>query len=385
MSATTTKLSHEQLTAIVECFKAGSPITIEPWGDGHINNTYRAVTADGDFILQRLNTDIFRDPHGLMRNIELVTTFLSAKGRETLTIVPTREGRILLDDAELGAFRMYTFIPNTVTYSVVDDPGVTRAAGAAFGQFQRDLADFDASQLVETIPFFHHTPKRFADFTKAVADDSVGRVATAHAEIEEFLSREGDCHVVADLLERGDIPQRVTHNDTKINNILLDADTRQARAIIDLDTVMPGSLLYDFGDAMRTGAASTAEDDPDPSRMGINLDLFEAYCQGFVGTMGTSMSSKEAELLAFSVKLMTLECGMRFLADYLAGDVYFATAYPEHNLVRARTQLALVADIEAKMDEMNVIVERALTASAAATGEATGVASDAATSAGAED
>lgn len=349
----------QELTDVVTQFDVHGIQSIEPWGDGHINDTYRVVSADGTFILQRVNTDVFRDPAGLMGNVELVTSFLRGKGRETLTIIPTRAGRLLHETAQ-GHYRMYTYISGTVTYSVVDSPEVTRVAGAAFGQFQRDLADFDASQLVETIPFFHHTPTRLANFRRAVAQDCAGRAKGAQTEIDAYLSRAQDCSVVTDLLASGDLPQRVTHNDTKINNILLDAATGHARAIIDLDTVMPGSMLYDFGDALRTGAATTAEDDPDPSNMGINLDLFTAYCEGFVGTMAEAITAREAELLAFSVKLMTLECGMRFLADYLEGDIYFGTAYPEHNLVRARTQLALVEDIETKMDEMNAIVEGTL-------------------------
>ncbi|WP_164716422.1 phosphotransferase enzyme family protein [Trueperella pyogenes] len=355
------EFNDELLADILTHFGVGDA-QIEPWGDGHINQTYRVTADRGVFILQRLNTDIFRDPVGLMRNVAAVTSFLRDKGRETLTIVPTLEGELLHDAGEHGQYRMYLFIADTVSYSVVDSAEVTRAAGAAFGQFQQDLADFDATQLVETIPNFHHTPTRLRNLIEAIDADAVGRVASARAEIEEYLARESDCGIVAELLAAGELPYRVTHNDTKINNILLDATTGQARAIIDLDTVMPGSMLYDFGDAMRTGAATTAEDDPEPARMGVNIDLFAAYCQGFVSTMADAITEKEAELLAFSVKLMSLECGMRFLTDYLQGDVYFATAYPEHNLVRTRTQLALVKDIEAKMADMNEIVRRALAA-----------------------
>lgn len=354
------EFNPEMLDRILEHFDIGEVTKIQPWGDGHINGTYRIEAASGTYILQRLNTDIFRDPQSLMRNIALVTRFIASKGRETLTVIPTIEGTLLHDAGADGMYRLYVFIQNTVSYSVVKDPAITRAAGAAFGQFQQDLADFDATQLTETIPAFHYTPGRLANLVKAVEADVMGRADGVRAEIEECLRREADCSVVADLLDSGELPYRVTHNDTKINNILFDATTHEARAIIDLDTVMPGSMLYDFGDALRTGAATTDEDDPNPANMGIDLELFEAYCQGFVSTMADAITDKEAELLAFSVKLLTLECGMRFLTDYLEGDVYFATTSPTHNLVRTRTQLALVADIESKMDEMNAIVRRAL-------------------------
>ena len=354
------ELKPDVLEQVLGHFDVGEVTHLEPWGDGHINDTYRVEAGRGVFILQRLNTEIFRDPASLMRNIDLVTRFVAAKGRETLTVIPTVEGELFHDAGAHGAYRLYVFIPHTVSYSVVDDPGVTRAAGAAFGQFQKDLADFDATQLAETIPHFHDTPRRFANLAAAVEADIAGRAESARAEIVDYMRRELDCFVVTDRLSTGKLPYRVTHNDTKINNILFDATTHEARAIIDLDTVMPGSMLYDFGDALRTGAATTDEDDPEPANMGINLELFEAYCRGFVSTLGDAITEKESELLAFSVKLLTLECGMRFLTDYLEGDVYFATKHPTHNLERARTQLALVADIEKKMDEMNAIVRRAL-------------------------
>lgn len=364
------EFNSEVLDRVLAHFDIGEMTHAEPWGDGHINHTYRIETDRGVFILQRLNTEIFSDPVSLMRNIDLVTRFMASKGRETLTVIPTVEGELFHDAGADGAYRLYVFIHNTVSYSVVKDPELTRAAGAAFGQFQKDLADFDATQLAETIPHFHDTPRRLANLQAAIEADAVGRAAGVRAEIADYLSRASDCPVVTDLLDSGQIPYRVTHNDTKINNILFDASTHEARAIIDLDTVMPGSMLYDFGDALRTGAATTDEDDPNPANMGINLELFEAYCQGFLTTMGDAITDREAQLLAFSVKLLTLECGMRFLTDYLEGDVYFATSSPTHNLVRARTQLALVADIETKMEQMNAIVRRALESTHALRSEA---------------
>lgn len=327
------------------------------WGDGHINRTYRVTTSDSDYIVQQINTTVFADVDSLMNNIKLVTEHLVKKGKETLEIIPTLDGELYLRHGD-EYFRMYCYIGNSLSYSLATSPDMVRSVAATFGQFQRDLADFDATVLAETIPFFHHTPTRYQNLLASIAKDTAGRAADVQDEIAFFMERADEYSRVTDLMASGEIPSRVTHNDTKINNILLDADTGEARAVIDLDTVMPGSLLYDFGDALRTGAALADEDEKDLTKVGFSLDLYTAYCEGFIPALRETLTPAERDLLAFSAKLMTAECGMRFLADYLDGDVYFATAYPEHNLVRARNQIAIVADIERKYDQMREISER---------------------------
>ncbi|KAB8290327.1 mucin desulfatase [Bifidobacterium avesanii] len=330
--------------------------SVEPHGDGHINATYLVNAGYRRYVLQRINTTVFPDVEGLMRNIRLVTAFLRAKGCETLRIVPTRDGADYWR-GESGAWRVYDCIEGTVSYNLVPNAGILREAGAAFGAFQNQLAGFKASQLTETIPHFHDTPDRFARFRAAVDVDVCGRADSCRGEIDFYMDRAGDCPVVTDALRNGGIPLRVTHNDTKLNNILMDAATGKSRAIIDLDTVMPGSLLYDFGDAIRTGASTALEDEPDVRKVHFSLDLFRAYTRGFVGAVRGSVTAREAELLPFGARLMTLECGMRFLTDYLCGDVYFATAYPEHNLVRTRTQIELVRQMEERDAAMRGVVD----------------------------
>ncbi|RSX54788.1 mucin desulfatase [Bifidobacterium dolichotidis] len=319
--------------------------SVEPYGDGHINTTYLITTDQARYILQHMNTHVFPDTRALMRNIELVTQFLRDRGQETLDLVPTQEGTSY---AELNGhpWRVYRFIEGTRSYNLTDDPAIFGATGEAFGKFQRDLAEFDASQLTETISDFHNTPKRFADFKQSVELDRAGRAAQVQSEIEFYLSREADAPIIVDALAEGTVPLRVTHNDTKLNNILMDAETGAARAVIDLDTVMPGSMLYDFGDSIRFGASTALEDEPDVSKVAFSPLLFTAYAQGFLKPLRNSVTPAEVELFARGARMMTFECGMRFLADYLDGDTYFATKYPEHNLVRAHTQIALLADME---------------------------------------
>ena len=225
---------------------------------------------------------------------------------------------------------------------------------------QNYLADFDASVLVEVIPHFHDTPKRIADFAAAVKADKYDLVKTCREEVDFVLSRAETVGKIVDGLASGSIPLRVTHNDTKLNNVLMDAVTKEARAVIDLDTIMPGSMLYDFGDSIRFGTSTAAEDEKDTSKVHFDLGLFEAYARGFVGEVKSSITATEAELLPYSAYLMTLECGSRFLADYLEGNVYFATRYAEHNLVRARTQFALVAEHERNFDKMSAIIGKIL-------------------------
>lgn len=334
----------------------GTTASVTPYGDGHINVTYLVDTDRARYILQRMNTDVFPDTAALMRNIELVTGFLRAQGQETLEIVSTKDGRGWLA-ADGGAFRVYRFIEGTMSYNLVDDPRIFERAGAAFGAFQSRLAGFDAAQLTETIAHFHDTPHRYADFQAAVAADPLGRAKDVRDEIGFFDERAPEYGRIVDALADGSVPLRVTHNDTKLNNILMDADSGETRAIIDLDTVMPGSMLFDFGDSIRFGASTGLEDEPDLSKVHFSLPLFRAYARGFLGEVGATAAPRELELLPQAARLMTLECGMRFLGDHLLGDVYFATKYPGHNLVRAHTQMQLAREMEERMPQMHAVID----------------------------
>ncbi|NEG70063.1 phosphotransferase enzyme family protein [Bifidobacterium choloepi] len=343
----------------------GDVADVQPYGDGHINVTYLVTTEvagdDGNvtsgprYIMQKMNTEAFPDTARLMHNIELVTAFLKDRGQETLEIVPALTGESYLKN-DAGAWRLYRFIEGTTSYNLAETPAIFRAAGAAFGQFQNDLAEFDASLLTETIERFHDTPNRYRNFLAAVRNDVAGRADGVRGEIGFYMGRADEFATIMDGLADGTIPLRVTHNDTKLNNILMDAGTGDARAIIDLDTVMPGSLLFDYGDSIRFGASTALEDEPDLSKVHFSAELFRAYTEGYLGKVGGSITERELELLPTGAKMMTMECGMRFLTDYLEGDHYFATKYPEHNLVRAHTQMKLVEEMEEQWDDMAAIV-----------------------------
>lgn len=334
----------------------GDVIDIVPYGEGHINVTLLVTTTAKRYILQRMNTYVFTNPYELMSNICNVTAHLKAKGQETLTVIKTKDGKDFMYGEE--CFRMYDFIENTITYQSVTDATVFYNAGKAFGEFQNTLADFDASKLYETIKAFHNTPKRFNDFKNALAENKSGRAENCAPEIDFVLSRENTYGKIIDGLNDGSIPLRVTHNDTKLNNIMLDDKNNKVRAIIDLDTVMPGSMLYDFGDSIRFGASTAKEDEKNLDIVHFDIDLFKAYAEGFCLAMKKVMTETEKKLLPYSAYLMTIECGMRFLADYITGDVYFAVKYPEHNLDRARTQIKLASEMESRFDEMSDIVNK---------------------------
>ena len=341
---------------IAESFKLeGNVVSIEPYGNGHINFTFLLVTDKKRYILQKMNTTIFKDSDSLMNNICLVTKHLAAKGIETLEVIPTKAGESYLKCDE-GAYRVYAFIENTMAYDKVEDANVFMASGKAFGEFQQQLADFDASLLGEIIKNFHNTPVRFENFKKALEKDAFGRAKDCQAEIDFVLKRADKYSIITDAMAKGDIPLRVTHNDTKLNNILMDSESGKARAIIDLDTVMPGSMLYDFGDSIRFGASTGAEDEKDLSLINFDISLFEAYAKGYCAAVKDSITPAEAKLMPYGAFMMTIECGMRFLTDYLEGDTYFATKYEGHNLVRCRTQFKLVSDMEKQIDKMTEIV-----------------------------
>lgn len=332
----------------------GEVLDIQPYGEGHINVTTLVTTTKKRYILQKMNTNIFPDSDGLMQNICSVTEHLSACGVETLTVVKTRAGDSYLKGEH--CFRVYDFIEDTVTYQQVENEEVFQASGKAFGEFQNYLAEFDASKLTEIIARFHDTPKRYNDFSVALKADVKDRAKTCREEIAFVQARKDTFSKVVDGLKDGSIPLRVTHNDTKLNNILMDARTGKARAVIDLDTIMPGSMLYDFGDSIRFGASTAKEDEQDLDKVHFDIRLFKAYAEGYIGAVKDSITRREAELLPYGAYLMTMECGTRFLTDYLQGDTYFATKYAEHNLVRARTQFKLASEMEQCIEEMQAII-----------------------------
>lgn len=342
---------------------------------GHVNSTYSIefIRPDGEnekWLLQNINKNVFKMPVELMDNVMRITSFLrekiAAEGgdptRETLTVQSTADGQNSFFDSEGKCWRMYNFIDNAFSYNSIENPELFYRAGASFGKFQAQLADFPIDTLYETIPDFHHTYRRFLNLKAAEARNTSGRACNVKAEIDFATARENDTKVIVNLIEKGEIPLRVTHNDTKLNNIMFDADTKNPICVVDLDTVMPGSALYDFGDAIRFGASTAAEDEKDLSKVSMDTSLYEQYVKGYLSTAGKSLTAKEIEYLPFSAILLTLECGMRFLTDYIDGDVYFGISYPEHNLDRCRTQFKLVADMEAKYDEMVRITKEAYAA-----------------------
>ncbi len=341
-----------------------------PYGSGHINDTYASRFETGPgiarYIHQRINHNVFKDPESLMENVERVTNYarerIIASGgdpdRESLTLLPALDGRSFYRSPENDRWRTYIFIEGAQTYDRAENVGQVYNAAKAFGQFQKLLSTLPGARLHETIPNFHHTRRRFENFVRALEADSRNRAASVKPEIDFALSREAETSLLIDMLQRGDLPERVTHNDTKINNVMIDDVTGEGICVIDLDTVMPGSALYDFGDSVRTGAAAAAEDELDLSKAGMDLQLFEYLAHGYLDTAREFLTPTEIEYMPFSAKLMTLECGIRFLADYLEGDIYFKIHREHHNLDRARTQFAMVQDMDRKADHMRAIVNR---------------------------
>ena len=358
------------LQSAANAFDFGGPVLCDAhhYGEGHINDTFVVWREDHSkrFILQRINTDTFTNPVGLMENVCGVTRHLRAKilaeggdpARETLNVIPTLSGSTCYLDADGGAWRAYDFVEDTICLQQVGSETDFRTVAETLGKFQNQLEDYPASTLHETIARFHDTPNRYANFEKALAADALGRAKNITPEIEFIHAREKDCHVLLDQLATGEIPLRVTHNDTKINNVLIDAATGKGICVIDLDTVMPGLSAYDFGDSIRTGANDCAEDEPDQSKVHFDLHLYEVFAKGYLSTAGASMSMAEKKSLAWGARLMTLECGIRFLTDYLEGDHYFHINYEQQNLNRARTQFKLTADMEENWDAMQKIIEK---------------------------
>lgn len=357
---------------IAQRFKIdGEYIYSEPYGCGHINDTYavyfkRSFEPPFRCIIQRINNNIFKDPVQLMENISKITEYLGKKitknggdpSRETLTIIKTNDDKPYYSDNLGNYWRAYIFIENAISYQTSEKPELFFSSAKAFGKFQCFLSDYPADTLFETIPDFHNTKKRFEAFEKSVKDDICGRAANVEAEIAFAMARKSESDVLVELLKHNKLPLRVTHNDTKLNNVMIDKMTGEGICVIDLDTVMPGLSLYDFGDSIRFGASSAAEDEKDLSKVYMDLTLFEAYTKGYLSEAGESLTKDEIKLLPFSAKIMTFECGIRFLTDYLCGDTYFKIHREGHNLDRCRTQFKLVSDMENKMEAMKNIVSK---------------------------
>jgi Ser/Thr protein kinase RdoA (MazF antagonist) len=368
----TEKSVRPDLKYIARNFKfEGEFIDAQPYGHGHIHDTYLVAFhkengGERRYVLQRVNHYVFKDPQGLMKNIQAVTAHLREKilqvggdpARETLNLVPTVEDEYLFQSENGDVWRGYLFIEDAQTYQVPQNPTQVYHAGKAYGNFQKLLADFPAEQLSETIPDFHNTPKRFQNLMAAIQRDPLQRTRDAEAEIAFALEREGDASLLVDKLAQGELPEQVTHNDTKFNNVMIDDVTGEGICVIDLDTVMPGLSVYDFGDAIRSTANKSAEDEGEITKVGIDLEHYESFTQGFLEATRGFLTTIEIELLPMAARMMTLENSVRFLTDYLEGDVYFKTTYDDHNLVRCRSQFKLVADMEQKLEEMTKIVEK---------------------------
>ncbi len=352
------------------CFKGDFKKAI-PHGCGHINDTFIVVFdrhngKNQKYILQRINHHVFTRPEKLMDNINGLTHFLREKiilyggnpERETLNLIPAKNGKFYYKSSAGDYWRSYAYIEGARTYQTVLKPEHFYCAGKAFGKFQSLLSDYPAEELYEVIPDFHNTKKRFGAFLEAVDKDVVNRAVLAKEEIAFVEERAADASVLVDLLEKGDLPIRVTHNDTKFNNVLIDDITGQGICILDLDTAMPGLSLYDFGDSIRSGANPADEDEQDLKKVCIDLSLFEEFTKGFLEAANAFLIPTEVDYLSWAAKIITFECGMRFLTDYLNGDTYFKIHREGHNLDRARTQLKMVKDMEMKMDKMNAVVDK---------------------------
>ncbi len=364
--------TKEQREEVIENYRFEGRVTdIRAYGSGHINDTFLLTieTEGGEekyAILQRMNKEVFTKPEELMENIVNVTTYLREQivksggnpDRETMNVIPTKAGGSYCVDSKGDYWRSYVFITDSVSYDKVEKPEHFYESAVAFGNFQRLLADYPADTLHETIKGFHDTKARFAVFKNAVKNDRVGRAADVQEEIQFVLDRENIADYFMDLLAAGELPIRVTHNDTKLNNIMIDNDSDKGICVIDLDTVMPGLAMNDFGDAVRFGASTAAEDEQDLSKVSCSMELFELYAKGYIKGCGGKLTRKEIELMPMGAKTMTFECGMRFLTDYLEGDTYFKIHRENQNLDRCRTQFKLVKDMEEKWEIMQEIVGR---------------------------
>ena len=351
-------MNEHELAILRQFCLDAEPASCTPYGCGHINRTYLVATAGGwCYILQKINHHTFRDVAGLMENIELVTEHLRRKSpdpRSVLTLIRTKDGKSYLE-ADDGYWRVFRFVEDSICLQQPESDADFYESAVGFGTFQQLLSDFPAEKLHETIPNFHNTPDRYRAFHETLTRDPMHRAAQVQPEIEFALARQAEMAALQNALDAGELPLRVTHNDTKLNNVLFDAKTRRALCIIDLDTVMPGSALYDYGDSIRFGAATAAEDERELDKMEMSLERFRVFTRGYVRAC-PGLTQKELELLPLGAKVMTMECGVRFLTDHIDGDNYFSIHREGQNLDRARTQFKLVADMERKWDKMKEIV-----------------------------
>lgn len=345
---------------IVSRFRTeGEIVHAFPYGSGHINDSYKVTTRKKNYLLQRVNDSVFKDVPGLTGNIIKVTDFLSDQltddRMKVLKTIPTHTGNYYFRDEEGGYWRLFDFIEGSRSFDRVENPDLAFEGGKAYGWFLRMLDGFPVNQLIDTIPHFHNISFRLNNFRNAVKKDVSARASGVRKDIAFAEERAEQMNLIWKLGSEGKIPMRVTHNDTKINNVLFDEDNR-AVCIIDLDTVMPGFVHYDFGDAIRTFTNTADEDEQDFSRVRMDLTLFEAFSNGFLSETKAILKPAELETLAFSAKMMTYIIGIRFLTDYLEGDIYYKTKYPDHNLVRARVQFSLIESMEAQFEKMQEII-----------------------------
>ena len=340
-------------------------MAVNRYGCGHINDTYLVENKGGPrYILQRINHNVFKDVNGLMENIVRVTGHIYERLKRdggdvehALRVIKTKNGKDFFQDEESNYYRLYNFIEGAVSIERRATPEEFRLSAEGFGRFQKMLDGFNADKLHETIKDFHNTRVRYDNFLKAIEENRAGRRESVAEEIRFFVERKEYCGKIVDMLGNGEMPIRVTHNDTKLNNVLINIEEMKASTVIDLDTVMPGSIVYDFGDSIRSGANTGAEDEKELEKVSFSLELFESYVKGFLKEVGERLTESEKENLAFGAILMTYECGMRFLTDHLNGDLYFKIHRENHNLDRAKTQMKMVTEMEGLLGRMKEIVK----------------------------
>ena len=366
------RTAEKTLQEVIDAFDFGAPVVgAMRYGHGHINDTFCVHTQPEDdcckcFILQRMSAVAFKHPEQLMANIIGITQYLGEqilhaggdRSREAMEVIPTRSGESYYTDSMGGAWRVFPYVTDTYCYQSVESPELFEESARTFGNFQRMLCNYPAETLFEAIPHFHDTEDRLRKLMDAIAADAVGRKAECSAEIAFVMDRREDCSVALQALRDGILPLRVTHNDTKLNNVLIDKKTGKGICVIDLDTTMPGLSINDFGDSIRFGANHCAEDEKDLSKVNFDIELYEVYARGFLAGAAGSLTKAELEYLPWGARLMTLECGIRFLTDYLEGDHYFRIHYPEQNLDRCRTQFKLVQDMEEQFEEMKAVIRK---------------------------
>lgn len=360
------EINAATFSELADVFGLGQVKSYEIISNGNINVTYDVTVTSGGtdkrYVFQKLNIYVFKNPKKIMQNIENITSHiaekLEAEGKSrdnVMHFAHTPDGKNYFMDNQ-SFWRISEYVPNSETFNSCEDLDKLRSAGKAFGEFQTMLSDFDATSLFETIPNFHNTRSRIAVFLRHVNEDPCGRVAEVREEIEKIKSFKAEAIKLNELVDSQELPLRVTHNDTKINNVLFDKTTGEAKTVIDLDTVMPGLVAHDFGDAVRFAANTAAEDEPDLSKVSLDIDRFRAFAEGFIPEISSSLTELEIKTMALGALTMTVELAVRFLDDYICGDQYFKTLYRGHNLVRTRCQLKLAEDMFVHMDEMNKII-----------------------------